>query len=745
MRPAAFPEKTSETVDWDTPAAFATSTLVTRGEPIAGQQLATTANSRRPVFARRSRDMRRTAAEDGRDADLTHRTPTRPRPQRPTDPRRHRPARLEVDGRRAARPRRRLAPLPRAARRPDADLREGPDPDAPRHGARRAHRPQGARGGAAARGLRAHAARRHAGGAAARARHVVADPRRARRGRPRALRHAPGDARGRRAARGRADGSRPDAGAGPARSAEESWSRRPDQGRGAGAVPSSTKRSRPRIRTAGSPVALPRTRSAAAAASSAIAICVACSSRPPASGGPRQSSTGSSPAQPIATSAWPTRHGAAERVGDDDGAARAPRAARGPRRPGRAGAAPRARRRRRWTGRRPAFAQTKPWCVRQMKRPASARTSSALSARISSTSRGSLPCSAASAGAAAPGITPASGTTRPSALATALCATTSTSARASPGSASRAAPRRRAARRGRRPPDLGQAGERLRAEAAHAAARASCASSARVRGAAPGQPPSACAGPRGRRACRRRAASERQPRDAHLGAGAGRQPGVPGERARAERRRHDGGRRQQQRVRPRAMPVGDDHDPLGASAARGVAREQPADLGRVERRAVAGHEQHPLGAAPAARRRRRAAPPRSAPPRRGRRSRAAPASAAAAAACGSAVTTRTAVEAADGAERLQHVADHRGGERRPLGRADALGQALLRAIEGLDRGGRRWCRHRGAGRYPSASANPSVSRASRSRPAASGIATSVSSVGSASVRASATRPSRSPS
>jgi hypothetical protein len=31
MRPAALPESTSETVDWETPALRATSTLVTRG------------------------------------------------------------------------------------------------------------------------------------------------------------------------------------------------------------------------------------------------------------------------------------------------------------------------------------------------------------------------------------------------------------------------------------------------------------------------------------------------------------------------------------------------------------------------------------------------------------------------------------------------------------------------------------------------------------------------------------------
>ena len=51
----------------------------------------------------------------------------------------------------------------------------------------------------------------------------------------------------------------------------------------------------------------------------------------------------------------------------------------------------------------PALAQTKPCSVRQIRRPASARTSSAVSDRTTSTWRGSLPCSAASASARGPG------------------------------------------------------------------------------------------------------------------------------------------------------------------------------------------------------------------------------------------------------------------------------------------------------------------------------------------------------
>ena len=61
-------------------------------------------------------------------------------------------------------------------------------------------------------------------------------------------------------------------------------------------------------RTTGSQPSLVRARSAAAASSSATAIQVALSSRPTASVRPRQSSSGSSPAQPMATSTCPWRH-----------------------------------------------------------------------------------------------------------------------------------------------------------------------------------------------------------------------------------------------------------------------------------------------------------------------------------------------------------------------------------------------------------------------------------------------------
>ena len=75
---------------------------------------------------------------------------------------------------------------------------------------------------------------------------------------------------------------------------------------------------RRRSATTGTPEVLSRTRSAAAATWSATAIAVAARGRPWASARPRQSSSATSPAQPIATSAWPEPPRAAEAVGDHD-------------------------------------------------------------------------------------------------------------------------------------------------------------------------------------------------------------------------------------------------------------------------------------------------------------------------------------------------------------------------------------------------------------------------------------------
>ena len=131
--------------------------------------------------------------------------------------------------------------------------------------------------------------------------------------------------------------------------------------------------------TAGSRESLSRTRSAAAAASSATAIQVACSSRPVGVGAPapvveRRASRRAD--RDVALAVAPR---AAEGVGDHDAgaapAARAgARAARAPSASGSRGSSDDAvRRRPAFEASTPAFAQTKPWRVRQISTPRSAR------------------------------------------------------------------------------------------------------------------------------------------------------------------------------------------------------------------------------------------------------------------------------------------------------------------------------------------------------------------------------------
>ena len=105
-------------------------------------------------------------------------------------------------------------------------------------------------------------------------------------------------------------------------------------------------------------------------------------------------------------------------------------------------------------------------------------------------------------------------------------------------------------------------------------------STARVRAAAPGRASSAV-----RRAARSAGVSTSSPSegssaDLDLGARGARERGVAGERTGAERRRHDLRRLEQQRVRPGAVAVGDDHHAA-------TALEQRRHLSWVERRAVA--------------------------------------------------------------------------------------------------------------------------------------------------------------
>ena len=91
------------------------------------------------------------------------------------------------------------------------------------------------------------------------------------------------------------------------------------------ATPAST----PRTTAAATPEALPITSSAAAASSSTTQTSVTCSSRPRLSSVPRRSTIARMPAQPMATSVRPRRHGR-PKVSDTITATSTPRAARRP-------------------------------------------------------------------------------------------------------------------------------------------------------------------------------------------------------------------------------------------------------------------------------------------------------------------------------------------------------------------------------------------------------------------------------
>ena len=119
---------------------------------------------------------------------------------------------------------------------------------------------------------------------------------------------------------------------------------------------------------------------------------------------------GANPAQPIATSAWPTRQARpklSEMIDRDQDARRRAISAR----IARAEASGSSGNRQTVSGSgrlepsMPALAQTKPWWVSTISTPRSARSTSALSSRISSTSAGSLPSTAARRRASPPGRT----------------------------------------------------------------------------------------------------------------------------------------------------------------------------------------------------------------------------------------------------------------------------------------------------------------------------------------------------
>ena len=230
-----------------------------------------------------------------------------------------------------------------------------------------------------------------------------------------------------------------------------------------------------------------------------------------------------------------------------------------------------------------------------MKRPASARTSSALSARISSTSRGSLPCSAASCARPRAGLDVGERDDAPFGLGHRLVRDDEHVAGAQPGLRQ---PRGRAASSAARSspaPISGRPGS-ASARDAHAAARRELrqqragarrggrqpASASRRAARSPGVSTSSSSE---RSAATRTSAPAAAPRPAWRASEPGPKEGA-----------HHVRRGEQQRVRARAVPVGDDHH---APARRSRARRAPAARrprpGRApgSRRARAGPARRP--------------------------------------------------------------------------------------------------------------------------------------------------------
>ena len=303
----------------------------------------------------------------------------------------------------------------------------------------------------------------------------------------------------------------------------------------------------------------------------------------------------------------------------------------------------------------PALAQTKPWWVSTISTPRSARSTSRLSARISSTRAGSLPSTAASRRASAPGITEESRRTRPSALETIFCEMTTTSPSLQLGAGRRSARRRSSPRRSRAVPcDRRRSSRRrvvvearrsypqrlwrsrfgARSAAAPSSSRVSATTSAGVSrsSASEGSSSTAKGTPASRAAATWRAQLP-SPKAGRIAPG--------GARTRA--------------LVPVAVAVGDDRD-----VALGNAGQQAVELARVEQRAVAGKQDDALGAVDLRRGRSRPAPPPTWPlvgagrgrPRRRPRRRAP-------AAPRLAADDDRPLDRARLADRLQHVVEHR--------------------------------------------------------------------------------------
>ena len=250
----------------------------------------------------------------------------------------------------------------------------------------------------------------------------------------------------------------------------------------------------------------------------------------------------------------------------------------------------------------PAFAHTNPWRVRQMSRPGvGAHDLGRLRQHDLDVARVLAVLGGHRAAPARPGSTSASRTIRPSALETTLCAIAT---HVGP------APARR--RRPAAPPDRPPAGSPAGPGPRAAQATAASSSSARVRTAPPGR---AAEGAAQRREVVRRVDVELE--RARVG-DVERRAGGRGERrggARTTPRRTPAPSRPAASAAARSCPC---RGGRGRSRRRRRSASSALHLGRVERRAVAGHEQHPLGAALERRRRSRARPPPTGPPRPGR-------------------------------------------------------------------------------------------------------------------------------
>jgi hypothetical protein len=174
-------------------------------------------------------------------------------------------------------------------------------------------------------------------------------------------------------------------------------------------------------------------------------------------------------------------------------------------------------------------------------------------------------------------------------------------------------------------------------------------------------------------------------RDGHARAAGPRAGGVTGERAHPEGGRERVRRVDQQGVRPAAVAIRHDHH--GGRA--GIALQQRGHLAGVERRAVAGDEQHPRGAAGGRRldaelrSRRLAGLDRVGHDLHARLARGR----------GGALLRRDhddVVEAGNGGQRGEHVTHHRGRQHGAVRRVDGRAEALLRAgerLHGQDGGG----------------------------------------------------------